>query len=240
MSISSGRDGRAERRNRFEGLQMQTEHKRKSHHTIIRPSPRLLSLLHDKGYGLTPTSRPVASLSKGWLESAISPLPSLPAILGDGAITPANTQCYVNASTQHSPIGLTNAMAQGDHISALISTEEKVPLIKEPLAQEAIQSPSIALPQVSSPRQPIPLSSLASQPLAGKQQLSQDHTHLSSPKSAAPAYIAVKILPVQYELCSIEDLVVLIASMVTELIEINDQLPLRENGLTRFHSRSVC
>lgn len=47
----------------------------------------------------------------------------------------------------------------------------------------------------------------------------------------------VKILPVKYEFCEVEDIVVLIANMISELIQTNDNLPLRSGVLTRFHSR---
>jgi hypothetical protein len=46
-----------------------------------------------------------------------------------------------------------------------------------------------------------------------------------------------KVLPARYELCPVEDIVILIANMIAELISTNDQLPLRDGGLTRFHSR---
>lgn len=46
-----------------------------------------------------------------------------------------------------------------------------------------------------------------------------------------------KVLPQRYELCPVEDVVVLIANMLGELIETNDALALRSGHLTRFHSR---
>jgi hypothetical protein len=50
---------------------------------------------------------------------------------------------------------------------------------------------------------------------------------------------SVKVLPSKYEFCPVEDLVVVISLMISELIETNDQLPLRNGVLTRFHSRCV-
>jgi hypothetical protein len=47
------------------------------------------------------------------------------------------------------------------------------------------------------------------------------------------------VLPARYELCAVEDMVILIADMISELIETNDNLPLRDVVLTRFHSRFV-
>lgn len=48
-----------------------------------------------------------------------------------------------------------------------------------------------------------------------------------------------KVLPAQYELCAVEDIVILIADMIAELIQTNDNLPLQDGVLTRFHSRFV-
>jgi hypothetical protein len=57
-------------------------------------------------------------------------------------------------------------------------------------------------------------------------------------KRAKEARPAVKLLPAKYELCEVGDIVVLIANMISELIATNDELPLRNGVLTRFHSRT--
>lgn len=57
------------------------------------------------------------------------------------------------------------------------------------------------------------------------------------PKRVKPDVAPPKVLPVRYELCAIEDVVVLIANMLAELIETNDALAMRSGHLTRFHSR---
>jgi len=57
-------------------------------------------------------------------------------------------------------------------------------------------------------------------------------------KRARPARAAVKILPRRYEFANPNDLVVLISSMLMELIQYNDKIPLNEGRLTRFHSRT--
>ena len=48
----------------------------------------------------------------------------------------------------------------------------------------------------------------------------------------------VKLLPKQYELANTSDIVFLISSMLMELIQLNDKIPLHQGRLTRFHSRS--
>lgn len=46
-----------------------------------------------------------------------------------------------------------------------------------------------------------------------------------------------KVMPLQYETCDIKDLGVLISDMLMELVRLNDEFPLRDGQLTRFHSR---
>lgn len=57
-------------------------------------------------------------------------------------------------------------------------------------------------------------------------------------KRARPSQSDVKLLPRRYENVDTRDLVVLISSMLMELIQFNDKIPLNENRLTRFHSRT--
>jgi hypothetical protein len=56
-------------------------------------------------------------------------------------------------------------------------------------------------------------------------------------KRAKPDTTPPKVLPLRYEHCAVEDMVVLIAHMLGELIETNDTLALKSGHLTRFHSR---
>ncbi|KAL2131300.1 hypothetical protein VTI74DRAFT_5284 [Chaetomium olivicolor] len=58
-------------------------------------------------------------------------------------------------------------------------------------------------------------------------------------KRARPDTTPPKLLPRRYELCPVEDMVVLIAHMLGELIERNDALALKSGHLTRFHSRTA-
>ncbi|KAB5582628.1 cyclin [Coniochaeta sp. 2T2.1] len=59
-----------------------------------------------------------------------------------------------------------------------------------------------------------------------------------SPKRARAEAAPAKVLPQKYEFCQVEDIVVLIANMLCELIETNDALALKSGHLTRFHSRT--
>lgn len=72
------------------------------------------------------------------------------------------------------------------------------------------------------------------------QNLEPDPTAESSAqasKRAKPEEHPPKILPIRYELCDVEDMVVLIAHMLAELIATNDAIRISNGGLTRFHSR---
>lgn len=60
----------------------------------------------------------------------------------------------------------------------------------------------------------------------------------SSPKRARPHKLPVKHMPAQYETCDVKDLVVLISNMLMELVRFNDDIPLKDGRLTRFHSRA--
>ncbi|KAK0732605.1 cyclin-domain-containing protein [Apiosordaria backusii] len=70
---------------------------------------------------------------------------------------------------------------------------------------------------------------------------SQDAGQNPSPSSkrARPEQTPAKELPRKYEFCLTEDMVVLIAHMLGELIETNDVLALKSGNLTRFHSRTA-
>ncbi|KFY33882.1 hypothetical protein V494_07246 [Pseudogymnoascus sp. VKM F-4513 (FW-928)] len=67
----------------------------------------------------------------------------------------------------------------------------------------------------------------------------RSNPQLMPPKRPRAAQRAAKVLPLRYELVSVEDMVILVAGMVSELIQTNDNLPLRDVVLTRFHSRFV-
>lgn len=74
-------------------------------------------------------------------------------------------------------------------------------------------------------------------PGAVMEEASSSSSAQSLPKRAKPDTAPPKVLPVRYELCATEDIVVLIADMLSELIETNDSLAMRSGSLTRFHSR---
>lgn len=70
------------------------------------------------------------------------------------------------------------------------------------------------------------------------QEARSTHGHSSAPKRSRPEPGTVKVMPLRYETCAPKDLGILISNMLMELIRLNDQIPLRDGRLTRFHSRA--
>ena len=64
------------------------------------------------------------------------------------------------------------------------------------------------------------------------------HEHSLAPKRTRPDPRTTKLMPAVYAHCSPKDLGLLISNMLMDLVRINDQIPLRDGRLTRFHSRA--
>lgn len=87
----------------------------------------------------------------------------------------------------------------------------------------------------SSFSQPTPASSIT---LAKTSSAASSSSQGSSPKRSRQAKPAIKEMPEQYETCDVKDLVILISNMLMELVRFNDDIPLKDGRLTRFHSRA--
>ncbi|KAK3660803.1 Pho80p cyclin [Elasticomyces elasticus] len=80
---------------------------------------------------------------------------------------------------------------------------------------------------------------IAGEPQPEPQEARTTAGHSSAPKrSRAEPTDVIKSMPRAYETCNPKDLGVLISNMLMELIRLNDQIPLRDGRLTRFHSRA--
>lgn len=153
---------------------------------------------------------------------------------------------YQDASTQYSPMG------EAARDSPLVTPTKGT----APQPQNATQTALLSGPTTvvtsydpvttsSAPQAPPP----QPQPVRTKRRQFKESTEPDStsattrsipPKRTKSAKTEAKSLPARYELCPVEDMVILIADMISELIETNDNLPLRDVVLTRFHSRSIC
>ncbi|GJC82317.1 nuc-1 negative regulatory protein preg [Colletotrichum liriopes] len=168
----------------------------------------------------------------------------------------------VDAGTQYSPMESSaqqqadDAPADAPRASMPATPVEPPPTPRpQPIDPSAPQSP----PETQTQPQPqvvvAPVIREASAPIAspGKRRNSQDpalaqaasafaagessSSSSSAAKRSKPTAGPPKILPQRYEFCGVEDVVVLISHMLSELIETNDALALRSGSLTRFHSR---
>lgn len=143
---------------------------------------------------------------------------------------------YVHASTQYSPDGYpptaSHSVRMHGHKRRL-STIERAEDTSVPAAHDSNQSshnaatseaiaavtshdPSPVIPAPS----PVPATTVAA--------VSKRSKSTSNPKP----------MPEKYETCDPKDLGFLIANMLMELIRLNDDIPLRDGKLTRFHSRA--
>jgi hypothetical protein len=68
---------------------------------------------------------------------------------------------------------------------------------------------------------------------------SETSSILDSPSKRARGDSSVKVMPLDYMKADVRDLGIVIADMLMELIRINDPLPVRNEQLTRYHSRCV-
>ena len=143
----------------------------------------------------------------------------------------------VDAGTQYSPpvapnsLDLETSRAGAKRKDRSISPEAPPP---EPaLAPQMSHKRAEAL---VAPSQPITAAS--STTLANSASRTSSPSQGSSPKRARPPKAAAKIMPVKYETCDVRDLVLLISNMLMELVRFNDEIPLQDGKLTRFHSRA--
>jgi hypothetical protein len=159
----------------------------------------------------------------------------------------------VDAATQYSPqkrgkaATAEHARPQSQHQARSELKEHQVTSKRrgdEADADSSSSAPSLAAVTSTSPQAPsragslpiVPASDAAedvpAQPAAPSNQLQPSEAKRR--RSDAPA---MKALPARYEDCDVKDLGIVIADMLMELIRTNDAIPLRDGGLTRFHSR---
>lgn len=133
---------------------------------------------------------------------------------------------------QHSSAAAPNAMAAPEERPAAAVQPPSKPTKKLPSGpKQRIEPPSIPASPSKRKNSEGPGSStsaLATDALQNPSTLS---------KRPKPDTTPPKVVPLLYEHCSVEDMVVLIAHMLCELIETNDTLALKSGHLTRFHSR---
>jgi hypothetical protein len=192
----------------------------------VSPSPRIQQ-----------QSRYVSSSPRTTTNTASRKKPNIsPSLTPTPAPSRREVVQYVSRGTQYSPTIQKMDDTRPDQTSSTTQlppqTAAPRPTVIAPAPPNSIPpSPSKPTLQPESPgvkrRQP-----------ADETQSTTSNSQELAPKRTRSAPNAIKFLPAKYEECAVEDLVVVIASMIGELIETNDALPPRPNPvLTRFHSR---
>ncbi|KEI36164.1 uncharacterized protein L969DRAFT_89376 [Mixia osmundae IAM 14324] len=106
--------------------------------------------------------------------------------------------------------------------SSFVGASLSVDPTAQPQASTSRLSPAL-VPSTSTPNEVITLPPAKIEPKIIPTRLAKD---------------GIKEVPARFERCELEDLIGLVASMLTRLIEHNDLIPLTPTSLTRFHSRA--
>jgi hypothetical protein len=133
------------------------------------------------------------------------------------------------------------APTSGQHLLSMTrptADQQPVPSAPPPIAASGTSRDIVPLSPVKrrgSPGTSIPIQ--ASTACGPQSAAAAESSASSASKRARPDERPPKVLPQRYELCAVEDIVELIAHMLSELITTNDAIPLVNRNLTRFHSR---
>ena len=150
----------------------------------------------------------------------------------------AAVKTFVDVGTQYSPPQATNRHPQDQSSSSSSSLGKRRGMSLSPRAPpEPSLAPQLTVKPTAPPSSFSRPATASSITLAISSSASSSSLG-SSPKRLRPASGAVIMMPEQYETCDVKDLVVLISNMLMELIRFNDDIPLKDGRLTRFHSRA--
>ncbi|KAL7276038.1 Pho80p cyclin [Rhizina undulata] len=196
----------------------------------------------------SPTPNPSAAISYASSNAALSPKdfksPSIPPYLKSPPLPGRSPGNYSHGSGGGTPARLVTGSTK---TSPIVNPRKRPsPIIHDPnrsRSNSARSSPrrnEIPAPPVvgNSNLKPSPLtiptnacSPTASQPQPESPSFSSNPKRIRTDSS-------VKVLPRLYQFCPTTDLVILISDMLSELVGLNDKIPLSGAGLTRFHSRA--
>lgn len=190
-------------------------------------------------YTQSPQSRKRAYVDVGtqYTPPGLPPTYHPPASDQDTNSTPTSTSTSQEA-TEAAPLAA--------HPAATIPRREPsaTPVATEPPEPEPRVDPQPFVPVHNAQPQARRASGSSSRSVVGQEgALPQTSAVLRVPfspaKRARPHEPNVKVMPLLYETCDVKELGVLISDMLMELVRINDEQPLRDGTLTRFHSRYV-
>lgn len=147
----------------------------------------------------------------------------------------AAVKTFVDVGTQYSPPQATTYRSE-DQLSSSLGKRRGMSL-SPPAPPEPTLEPQLPV-KPTAPSSSFSRPATASSITLATSSSASSSSLGSSPKRLRPASGAVIMMPEQYETCDVKDLVVLISNMLMELIRFNDDIPLKDGRLTRFHSRA--
>ncbi|KAK9365689.1 cyclin-domain-containing protein [Lipomyces kononenkoae] len=114
------------------------------------------------------------------------------------------------------------------------------PILSRPRAKDSTISKSSQTPDTRSARSDSKALQTSNNSTSSSTPSLPSRPLVASPgqRSASPTKRPPKVLPQSFFDCDVQDLLILISSMLSELIKLNDALPLVHSKLTRFHSRA--
>ncbi|KAK6330529.1 hypothetical protein TWF696_003416 [Orbilia brochopaga] len=165
-------------------------------------------------------------------------LGAAPAVASPRLKRPLSSDALHSTASPSSPITVPGAQASTTSASADYRSS---PRIRRQSQTPVRQSPSLLHRRTAESTVRTPQNQARDSPSAGP---NSDETSLaplsirSPSKRAKPMLSTKRLVPREYNLCSMNDLVVLISDMLNQLVAINNVIPLTQGGLTRFHSRA--
>lgn len=159
---------------------------------------------------------------------------------------------YVDSGTQYSPDGYPPTASRSRQVDTLAEADKKRKQRREESPDAMSTSASSSGSSMAATRHPpvepnprvdpaptqLALASAAQPSPTYPPEARSTAARSSTPKRSRPEPGSVKVMPALYQTCDPKDLGILIAHMLMELIRLNDQIPLRDGRLTRFHSRA--
>lgn len=145
-----------------------------------------------------------------------------------------SSKTTVDAGTQYTPPANPTPSTQslGKRRASAPSSPTLAPHM--PQKRTAAASP----PSISTSQESVSAATAKSKPIGASSPAASASTNSTSSKRARGPIPLPKSMPAQYETCDVRDLVTIISGMLMELIRLNDEIPLKDGGLTRFHSRA--
>lgn len=175
-----------------------------------------------------PSSGPSGDHSRGCMSAA-------PETLGGGSRPTSNNS---NNHNQHDA-SMQPPPPSSEQVTqpAAAAAAAPLPITSSSSASVASVSPADVKGKRQLPDDPSKQASIQDKAVS-EQRVEVEESEQTRLKRLRPPVPTVKLLPRRYEFAHPNDLVILVSSMIMELIQYNDTIPLQGGRLTRFHSRT--